>query len=171
MRDRLSGNLSLKSIVEDNGMDKRNKSNWDVVELVEDFPRMSDTMLRVLTLGTYQLKLSRSYVQEYLSGDCDIQVHREIEGLLRVKLQSRHVSSKSYLLWIKYFWSSGTMECTCMLFIFENGVLLMRQGASVVWHHSLVQLYRSIKKSYNKEIKHFLNLFSETLKLNYLSQV
>jgi len=102
MRDRLSGNLSLQSFIEDNGLDKRNKSNWDIVEHVEDFPRMSDTMLRVLTLGTYQLKLSRSYVQEYLSGDCDIQVHKEIEGLLRVKLQSRHVSSKSYLLWIKY---------------------------------------------------------------------
>jgi len=35
------------------------------------------------------------------------------------------------------FWSSGIMECTCMLFTFENGVLLMRKGASVVWHHSL----------------------------------
>jgi len=35
------------------------------------------------------------------------------------------------------FWSSGIMECTCTLFTFENGVLLMRYGASVVWHHSL----------------------------------
>ena len=26
------------------------------------------------------------------------------------------------------FWSSGIMECTCMLFTFENGVLLMRWG-------------------------------------------
>jgi len=25
-----------------------------------------------------------------------------------------------------FFWSSGIMECTCMLFTFENGVLLMR---------------------------------------------
>jgi len=25
-----------------------------------------------------------------------------------------------------YFWSSGIMECTCMLFTFENGVPLMR---------------------------------------------
>jgi len=51
MRERLSGNLSLKTFVEDNGLGKRNRSNWDIVELVEDFPRMSDTMLRVLTLG------------------------------------------------------------------------------------------------------------------------
>jgi len=25
-----------------------------------------------------------------------------------------------------FFWSSGIMECTCMLFTFENGVPLMR---------------------------------------------
>ena len=37
-----------------------------------------------------------------------------------------------------FFWSSGSMECTCMLFTLENGVPLMRYGASVVWHHSLL---------------------------------
>ena len=44
-----------------------------------------------------------------------------------------------------FFWSSGIMECTCMLFTFENGVPLMRQGASVVWHHSL-----PLMNSFNK---------------------
>ena len=42
-------------------------------------------------------------------------------------------------------WSSGIMECTCMLFTFENGVPLMRKGASVVWHHSLL-----LMNSFNK---------------------
>jgi len=32
-----------------------------------------------------------------------------------------------------------------MLFTFENGVLLMRKGASVVWHHSLL-----LMNSFNK---------------------
>ena len=44
-----------------------------------------------------------------------------------------------------FFWSSGIMECTCMLFTFENGVLLMRKGASVVWHYSL-----PLMNSFNK---------------------
>jgi len=44
-----------------------------------------------------------------------------------------------------FFWSSGSMECTCMLFTFENGVLLMRYGASLVWHHSLL-----LMNSFNK---------------------
>ena len=33
-----------------------------------------------------------------------------------------------------------------MLFTFENGVMLMREGASVVWHHSLL-LMNSFNKS------------------------
>jgi len=44
-----------------------------------------------------------------------------------------------------FFWPSGIMECTCMLFTFENGVPLMRQNASVVWHHSLLLI-----NSFNK---------------------
>ena len=44
-----------------------------------------------------------------------------------------------------FFWPSGIMECTCMLFTFENGVSLMRQNASVVWHHSLLLI-----NSFNK---------------------
>jgi len=36
------------------------------------------------------------------------------------------------------FWSSWIMECTCVLFTFENGVPVMRKLASVVWHHSLL---------------------------------
>ena len=44
-----------------------------------------------------------------------------------------------------FFWSSGIMECTCILFTFENGVPLMRQGASVVWHNSIL-----LMNSFNK---------------------
>jgi len=44
-----------------------------------------------------------------------------------------------------FFWSSGIMECTCMLFTLEHGVPLMCCGASVVWHHSLL-----LMNSFNK---------------------
>lgn len=67
-----------------------------------DFPNMDEEQLRAITCGVYQLRLSPSYAQEHIEGDCSIQVHREEPGLLRVKLQSRHVSSRSYLLWIQF---------------------------------------------------------------------
>jgi len=44
-----------------------------------------------------------------------------------------------------FFWSLGITKCTCMVFTFENGVPLMRKGASVVWHHSLL-----LMNSFNK---------------------
>ena len=37
------------------------------------------------------------------------------------------------------------IEWTCMFFTIKNAVLLMRQGASVVWHHSL-----PLMNSFNK---------------------
>ena len=88
--------------MEENNLANRSVVNWTSAQSITDFPKLSETMLRVLTLGTYQLKLSSSYVQEYITGDCDFHLHKEIPGLLRVRLQSRHISSKSYLLWIKY---------------------------------------------------------------------
>ena len=104
MLDRLSRSNELQSYVESNNLERRNISKWSNVEdcNLSDFPVLNETILRVLTLGTYQLKLSTSYIQEYIGGDCNFQLYNEAPDLLRVRLQSRHVSSKSYLVWIKY---------------------------------------------------------------------
>ena len=59
---------------------------------MNDFSKFDDITLRLLTLGTYQLKLSASYIQEYIGGDYDIQLFQESKGLLRVRRQSRHIS-------------------------------------------------------------------------------
>lgn len=69
-----------------------------------DFPTLCEEELRDLTLGVYQLKLARSYTAEHLDEDGDyiIMLNDDIPGILRVKLQSRHVTSKSYMLWIEY---------------------------------------------------------------------
>ena len=39
---------------------------------------------------------------------------------------------------VMFFWSSEIVGCACVLFAFGDGVPLMRWGASVVWHHSLL---------------------------------
>ncbi|XP_060603433.1 uncharacterized protein LOC132756389 [Ruditapes philippinarum] len=102
MRDRLSCNLCLQDFVEEHDLARRSVAHWTTTESLTDFPKLSETILRILTLGTYQLKLSSSYVQEYISGTCDFHFHKEFPGLLRVRLQSRHITSKSYLVWLKY---------------------------------------------------------------------
>jgi uncharacterized protein YdaL len=67
-----------------------------------DFPHLDETELRNNTCGIYQLKLSSSYMQEYLEGNSEIIVHQEDDHLIRCRLQSRHTSSRTYLLWIEY---------------------------------------------------------------------
>ena len=103
MLDRLSKENELQSFVEEHHLERRSVvwTNVDDCDIYE-FPKLDDVTLRLLTLGTYQLKLGSSYIQEYIGGDCDMQVFQEDQGLLRVRLQSRHVASKSYLVWVQY---------------------------------------------------------------------
>ena len=105
---------ALKQYIEENTID-RGKAKWIPIEDSSiQFPKLTEEKLRSITCGVYQLKLSSSYIQEYIEGDSQICIHRENDQLLRVRIQSRHVSSKKYLLWIKY--SEDDIEswyCTC----------------------------------------------------------
>lgn len=85
----------LKEHVEVNHLDRRTVC-WKEIDEVTDFPYLDEEGLRALTCGTYQLRLSSSYAQEHMEGDCIIQMHKEEHGLLRIRMRSRHVSSKSY---------------------------------------------------------------------------
>ena len=104
MLDRVNKTNELQQLVEENHLERRSAkwSNVDECQMLNEFPKLDDTMLRLLTLGTYQLKMSSSYIQEYVGGECNIQLFQENDGLLRVRLQSRHISSKSYLVWIQF---------------------------------------------------------------------
>ena len=92
----------MQIFVEENNLHRRsvNKSS-SVSESVSNFPQLDETMLKLLTLGTYQL-LCPSYIQEYKGSECAIDVFRETCDLIRVRLQSRHISSKTYQVWIQY---------------------------------------------------------------------
>ena len=131
----------LQTFVEENSLDKRS-AHWEIASDSLEFPDLSEQEIRNLTCGVYQLKLCPSYVQEYLEGDVDILVHREFHGLIRVKLQSRHVSSKQYLVWIQFSSSEITAwYCRC------------RSGARVVGvcsHIAAVIWYLAIGR-HNKE--------------------
>lgn len=67
-----------------------------------NFQNLSEEEIRKLICGNYQLNLFLSYIHEYLEGVVDVVIHKECHGLIRVKLQSRHVSSKQYLLLIQH---------------------------------------------------------------------
>ena len=83
------------------------RGKWTVLdseEAVPEFPKLTQADLRALTFGTYQLKQAKSYTKEHMSeeGDYDIEVHNQAPGMLRGRIQSRHINAKRYFCWIEY---------------------------------------------------------------------
>ncbi|KAK3095980.1 hypothetical protein FSP39_021599 [Pinctada imbricata] len=112
----------LKNYVEENGL-VRKTAKWKRVndDDIDDFPTIDEERLRNITCGTYQLKLSTSYIQEHVDNESDIFIHKDDPTLLRIKIQSRHTSSRKYTVWIRY---SDTDV--------ESWYCLCRAGARVV---------------------------------------
>ena len=92
MLERLSKTNDLQSLVEGHTLDRRTFTKWSCVDDCDmnDFPKLDDMTLRLLTIGAYQLKWSTSYIQEYIGGDCDIRLFQESEGLLRMTSESTY---------------------------------------------------------------------------------
>jgi hypothetical protein len=122
----------LKEHVEDNHLDRRTVC-WKEVEEILDFPHLDEEGLRALTCGTYQLRLSSSYAQEHMEGDCIIQMHKEEPGLIRIRMQSRHVSSKTYQLWIRYG-DGNIIAWYCKCRAGARVVGMCAHIASIVWY-------------------------------------
>ncbi|CAC5378408.1 unnamed protein product [Mytilus coruscus] len=105
---------TLKAYVEENNL-QGGTVQWKPIQDSDiPFPQLTDEQLRSLTCGVYQLKLSSSYIQEYMEGDSQICFHKDAPDLLRIRIQSRHVSSKKYFVWIEYSESDvNSWYCTC----------------------------------------------------------
>lgn len=81
------------------------RSKWQKVDESDlMFPMMTEEELRNITLGVYQLKLARSYSQEHMieEGGYEVYVCKVEENIISAKIQSRHTSSKSHQLWIRF---------------------------------------------------------------------
>jgi len=86
---------ALKTYVVENKLERRS-AQWIPIDDSEvSFPQLMDEQLRSITFGVYQLKLSSSCIQEYMDDESRICVHKDDNNLIRVRIQSRHVSSKN----------------------------------------------------------------------------
>ena len=99
MLDMAEKENSLKYL-EENELDKKS-AKWKATNDT-NFSILDEEQLRNLTCWKYQLKLCTSYVQEHVDGNSIICIHHEEDHLVPFRIQSRHPSSKSYLLWIRY---------------------------------------------------------------------
>lgn len=97
----------------------RRRANFETITIqndsLNDFPQLSESELILISLGTYQIKQARSYYGEHVRGSDGfvIEVCREVNRsllrelsatdtswLLRGRIQSRHISRKTYFIYI-----------------------------------------------------------------------
>lgn len=112
----------LKEEIEQLGL-KRMTTRWEKASAssVLDFPKLSMEDLKRITLGTYQIKIAERYIKSHLKENSEfgIFVHREKEGIIRAKIQSRFSKSKTHDAWIKFEKNESGFEaikglyCTC----------------------------------------------------------
>ncbi|CAC5397903.1 unnamed protein product [Mytilus coruscus] len=101
-------------------LDQIDSTDFDI-----EFPRLNEEELRNLTLGNISMKMAKSYTEE----------HFDSEGyeISFYKIQSRHISSKCYQLWISF------NECVvlgwyCKCKIGSRVVGMCSHIASVIWY-------------------------------------
>ncbi|XP_028038214.1 uncharacterized protein LOC114248965 [Bombyx mandarina] len=101
-----------------NNYNKR-RANFESITVqndnLNDFPQLSDSELILISLGTYQIKQARSYYGEHIrvNNDFNIEVCKEVSSsllrelsasntsyLVRGRIQSRHISRKTYFVYI-----------------------------------------------------------------------
>jgi hypothetical protein len=87
--------------------DHEKKLKWtalDASNAVNDFPRLSYDDLMELTLGVYQLKQAKAYALEHIDpdGGYEVKLAMAERTILQARIQSRHVNSVRYHVWLKY---------------------------------------------------------------------
>lgn len=157
-----SNSNSLQQQIISRGLEK-SRAVWKTVTETEldDFPRLTEEQLRTITCGIYQLKLSPGYIQEHLKGDADMFVHKDDKGLIRVRLQSRHISAKQYTLWIRYSSSEITgWYCKCRAGARVVG--MCAHCAAVIWYLAYAR-QRFVNIPGVKDWSHFLEDAAEEI--------
>ena len=96
---------------------------------------LSPQQLSDLTFGTYQLKQANSYTREHLSedGEYSIDIHIQAPGLLRSRIQSRHVNAKRYFCWLQYN-SEAIDAWYCQCKAGQRTVGCCAHIASILWY-------------------------------------
>ena len=137
---------SLQRYIEENNL-LRKTSPWKHITNTDllDFLTLSEDQLRDITCGSYQLKLTSSYIQEHIDSDSDLFFHKDDPTLLRIKIQSRHTSSRKYTVWIRYS-NNEIVSWYCLCRAGARVVGVCSHVAAMLWYLGGARFSR--KKSY-----------------------
>lgn len=111
----------LKTFVEENKLVRRNSDFISIAaDGLDNFPVLEKSELRDLFTGSYQLKLTASYLAEFLNRyEVPVIWWHKRDSLVKIKMPSRHSKNKEYVLFIKYEEYENSTEgilgwyCTC----------------------------------------------------------
>lgn len=127
----------LKEQVEEQHLDRRSVS-WKEVSEVMDFPQLDEERLRELTCGSYQLH--KNILKAIVPS-----IRIEEDGLLRIRMQSRHTSSKTYQLWKKYE-DGDIIAWYCKCRAGARVVGMCAHTASIVWYLGFARHRRDVSR-------------------------
>lgn len=129
INQRLHTPTILYDYVERKRLNSRRADFTRVEESDIDFPRFSEEQIIKIALGTYQVKLAKSYCSEHLqNGLYSIEIYREAAledlpnyginedaWLLRGRIQSRHVRARKYYCYLLVHNNNIVQRyCTCI---------------------------------------------------------
>ena len=86
---------------------------------ISDFPKLTEKEFKIFFTGSYQVSQAASYLAEMIDkdGQINMQYVKDQTNVLRVQVQSRHISKKLYKCFIKYepnsVGMSGLLEYVC----------------------------------------------------------
>lgn len=147
-----------------------NENNWNMkkrdfvsIDQVSDvtFPTLSEVELKMITLGTYQLKQANGYLVEHFSPheprkfECLKDKWGE-KDVIRAKLQSRHKKSRIYNIYVS-FDENDIDEWYCSCFMGARTVGCCSHVAAVIVYFATG---RRIPKEVAK-VDYFMNLFQK----------
>ncbi|CAC5406534.1 unnamed protein product [Mytilus coruscus] len=121
----------VKTYVEEHNLLRRKTvyKEVDGATELDMFPRISLNHLRQITMGIYQIKSAKRYTDAHQEDDnYALFICKDRPDLLRVKMHSRHSSSRCYHLWLEY----DENEVTGWYCTFKVGCCAYI--ASVVWY-------------------------------------
>ena len=136
--------------------------------ILQDFPKLCFDDIYSLTLGSYQIRRCKSYVLEHISSKirgyyeievcCDPDFINDVR-LIRVKIQSRHKTSKQYNVYIEYEPNSTGYDSIKRYFCKCNTgcrtVGMCSHITSIIWYLGFVRH----QKDYTLKYKDLLKIF------------
>jgi hypothetical protein len=124
MKSRLKTSNKLESILETHGLDRKRKT-FKTVEFasIKDFPKLDfNTIKNNITLGSYQLKQSLSYLNDLENIEVFEDKNNVLDPnfiLIRTHVRSRHSNAKTYNTYVTYKPNNNSLDgieswfCTC----------------------------------------------------------